>query len=87
MPELIRLAPGISAERPAGEEAYVLEARVKSSTPRGNVLRYTVRVGQTNLLVDVLFRSFHMFDPGETVYLTLLKHDCLVIPENARSAA
>ena len=79
---------GIDRTRPAStDDGYVVPGTVVNSTPRGNVLRYTVRVGQTNLLVDVLFRSFHMFDPGETVYLTLLKHDCLVIPENARSAA
>ena len=78
---------GISVEEPEADDVYVLKGMVAGSMPRGNVLRYTVRVGQTNLLVDVLFRSFHMFDPGETVYLTLLKHDCLVIPENARSAA
>lgn len=78
---------GISRERPTHADGYVVVGTVADSTPRGNVLRYTVRVGQTTLLVDVLFRSFHMFDDGETVYLTLPEHDCLVIPENARSAA
>ena len=58
------------------------------STPRGNVLRYTVRVGAVTLRVDALFRSFHMFDPGQDVYLSIPKHDCLNIPEGAlRSAA
>ena len=77
---------GISLERPeAAEGAYVVRGTVVDSTPRGNVLRYTVNVGETTLRVDVLFRSFHMFDDLDTVWLTLPEHDCLCIP--AESAA
>ena len=63
----------------------MVRGTVVDSTPRGNVLRYTVNVGETTLRVDVLFRSFHMFDDLDTVWLTLPEHDCLCIP--AESAA
>ena len=74
---------GISTEEPEADDAYVLKGMVVSSMPRGNVLRYTVRTRTSVLRVDVLFRSFHMFNDGETVYLALPKHDCLVIPAAA----
>ena len=78
---------GISAERPAGEEAYVLEARVKSSTPRGNVLRYEVVANGIQLRVDTLFRSFHLFDDGAHVFIELPRHACLQIPVGVARAA
>lgn len=75
---------GISLERPEGPEgSYVVRGTVVDSTPRGNVLRYTVNVGETTLRVDVLFRSFHMFKDLDTVWLTLPEHDCLCIPAEA----
>lgn len=75
---------GITAERPADAGAcYVVKGMVVDSTPRGNVLRYAVRVGGTMLNVDALFRSFHMFDAGEEVFLAIPKHDCLSIPAAA----
>ncbi|OUP10902.1 ABC transporter ATP-binding protein [Collinsella sp. An2] len=74
---------GISTEEPEADDAYVLKGMVVGSMPRGNVLRYTVRTRTSVLRVDVLFRSFHMFNDGETVYLALPKHDCLVIPAAA----
>ena len=75
-------------EPAASDEYFVVKGMVQSSTPRGNVLRYTVRTGTVTLLVDVLFRSFHLFDDGADVYLTLPRHDCLTIPVGAlRQAA
>lgn len=75
---------GISAALPQTDDAgYVLEGTVMGSVPRGNVLRYTVRVGAVELRVDALFRSFHMFDAGERVYLFIPAHDCLRIPAAA----
>ena len=78
---------GISRERPDEKDAHLVDGTVVDSTPRGNVLRYTVRLeGGTTVFVDVLFRSFHMFDRGNKVYLSLPERDCLVIPVNAASA-
>ena len=74
---------GIQKEAPAHTDgAYVVRGTVQDSTPRGNVLRYTVKTGPARLRVDVLFRSFHMFDKGDQVYLVLPEHDCLAIPES-----
>ena len=82
---------GITPDAPTPADAagcHVVHGTVVGSTPRGNVLRYTVSVGAVTLRVDALFRSFHMFDPGQDVYLSIPKHDCLNIPEGAlRSAA
>ena len=75
---------GIAAERPADAEGcYVVKGMVVDSMPRGNVLRYTVRVETTVLRVDALFRSFHMFATGDDVFLSIPERDCLCIPAAA----
>ena len=66
---------------PKNPDAYTLNGTVLGSTPRGNVLRYSIQVGQVKFHVDALFRSFHIFDPGETLYLSIPKHDCLCISD------
>ena len=71
----------MSRQRPAEDGCYILRGTVQDSIPRGNVIRYAVRVEDTRLNVDVLFRSFHMFDLGEELYLSLPKHDCLCIAD------
>lgn len=60
-------------------DGYVLQGTVCGSIPRGNVLRYTVRVEDTNFRVDALFRSFHMFEEGESIFMNIPRHDCLCI--------
>ena len=72
----------------ADDEHFVVRGVVADSVPRGNVLRYTVRMGAVTLRVDTLFRSFHMFETGQDVWLSIPTHDCLQIPVGAlRSAA
>ena len=66
---------------PKNADAYTLNGTVLGSTPRGNVLRYSIQVGQVKFHVDALFRSFHIFAPGETLYLSIPKHDCLCISD------
>ena len=66
---------------PKNPDAYTLKGTVLGSTPRGNVLRYSIQVGQVKFHVDALFRSFHIFAPGETLYLSIPKHDCLCISD------
>ena len=66
---------------PKNPDAYTLKGTVLGSTPRGNVLRYSIQVEQVKFHVDALFRSFHIFDPGETLYLSIPKHDCLCISD------
>lgn len=62
---------------PAGEDQIRLEGVITGSSPRGNVLRYTVRVGQIELQADVLFRSFTLFEEGAPVFLLIPRRDCL----------
>lgn len=59
------------------EDSYHLEGVVTGSSPRGNVLRYSVRVGESELQADVLFRSFTLFQAGTKVYLSIPRRDCL----------
>ena len=66
---------------PQNPDAYTLKGTVLGSIPRGNVLRYSIQVGQVKFHVDALFRSFHIFAPGETLYLSIPKHDCLCISD------
>ena len=77
---------GISAEPPIDDAAYVAEATVVRSVPRGNVLRYTLDASGVEFRVDTLFRSFHLFDDGERVFVAIPKHDCLHIPAEAAHA-
>ncbi|MFR5601765.1 MAG: ABC transporter ATP-binding protein [Lachnospiraceae bacterium] len=74
----------MTRQRPEDNGSYILCGTVVDSTPRGNVLRYTVQVEDTKLHVDALFRSFHMFDIGEELFLSLPKHDCLCITDKER---
>ena len=74
-PETITL----SREKPEAEGCCVLHGTVLSSRPRGNVLRYEVQAEDTVLHVDALFRSFHIFENGEALYLAIPRHDCLSI--------
>ena len=56
---------------PKNPDAYTLNGTVLGSTPRGNVLRYSIQVEQVKFHVDALFRSFHIFATGETLYLSI----------------
>jgi putative spermidine/putrescine transport system ATP-binding protein len=70
----------ISAEpQSPGMNAYQLTAVVVGFIPHGNVLRYTVKIAGILLQIDVLFRSFKLFEPGQTVYLTIEKRNCLAV--------
>lgn len=74
-PETITL----SREKPEETDCCQLRGKVLRNTPRGNVLRYDIQVEDTILWVDALFRSFHMFEDGEELWLTIPERDCLVI--------
>jgi len=58
-------------------DEYSMEGQIKGNTPRGNVLRYSIDVKGIKLHVDVLFRSFTLFENGTTVYINIPKRDCL----------
>ena len=70
----------MTKQPPQNTGAYTLQGTVLSSRPRGNVLRYYIQVEEDVVLrVDALFRSFHIFENGTKLYLSLPKHDCLCI--------
>jgi len=75
----------ISRDLPAADDCLTLRGRVIDSLPRGNVLRYSVQVEDTVFRVDALFRSFHIFENGEEIYLSIPRHDCLSL-SNERGA-
>lgn len=61
------------------ENQYRFLAKVKDHTLRGNVLRYTIDVNGIDLKVDVLFRSFTLFEDGSHVHAAIEKRNCLEI--------
>jgi putative spermidine/putrescine transport system ATP-binding protein len=73
-PETISLSKNQVAEE---ADAYVVRGRIKSNSPRGNVLRYLVDVNGVNIHADVLFRSFTLYENGSIIFLSIPKKDCL----------
>jgi ABC-type spermidine/putrescine transport systems, ATPase components len=59
--------------------SYVFEAVVDSHISHGNVLRYTMRSSGVPIHVDVLFRSFQLFESGQRLYLSVEKKNCLEV--------
>lgn len=75
-PETIELS---STPHEINPEAYVFIATVKDHTLHGNVLRYTLLFNAIEIKADVLFRSFTLFNHGSTVYVSIEKHNCLIL--------
>ncbi|MFI3171206.1 MAG: ABC transporter ATP-binding protein [Eubacteriales bacterium] len=69
----------ITRERVEENDCYQLKGKIISNVPRGNVLRYQVEVEDVALNVDVLFRSFTLFEAGEEVCVRIPKKDCLTL--------
>ncbi len=70
----------IVTEAPAHDDQfYVLPAVAESYIPHGNVLRYTLYVGDVKLHADVLFRSFKVFREYQPVFLVVEKRNCLPV--------
>ena len=61
------------------EDNYYFTAKIKEHILHGNVLRYTITTEDVTLKVDVLFRSFKLFEDDSTVYISIGKHNCLQI--------
>ncbi len=66
----------LSRRRPGGEE-NILEGRVKTALFEGQTVRCRIAVGEHTLPVSIP----EMVEPGETVYLALPPHRCLLIPQ------
>ena len=65
------------------DQFYVLPAVAESYIPHGNVLRYTLYVGDVKLHADVLFRSFKVFREHQPVFLVVEKRNCLPVGDVA----
>ena len=73
----------IVTEPPAqDDQLYVLPAVAESYIPHGNVLRYTLYVGEVKLHADVLFRSFKVFRAHQPVFLVVEKRNCLPVGDS-----
>jgi ABC-type spermidine/putrescine transport systems, ATPase components len=60
-------------------ESYTFEATVDSHISHGNVLRYTMLTKEIPFHVDVLFRSFQLFENGQKLYLSVEKRNCIEV--------
>ena len=81
-PESISIRP--EREQPADREGafdekkcIVLKGTVRDFNLHGNILSYQVSCGNVVLKVDVLFRSFNLFEEGDDVVLTFEKRNCI----------
>ncbi len=75
-PETINLTLEAPQMQP---DAYVLSGEIMEFSPHGNVIRYTVRVGEQDIHADALFRSFKLFQTGQKVYAIVEKRNCLPV--------
>jgi len=65
---------------PSQENAYSFKGVVRSSTIRGNVIRYSIESAGVRINADVLFRSLKIFDEGSELFVAIEKHNCLNLP-------
>lgn len=69
----------ISASPTNEEGRYCWQGKIIDSLPHGNILRYAVLSGDTQIDVDVLFRSSMMFDVGQELFLAFKKENCILL--------
>ena len=74
-PEIIR----ISREPAEEADAFQMEGEIAFSLPHGNILRYAVMCGGTQVDVDVLFGDVEPFNTGDKVYLSVKKSECIFL--------
>lgn len=60
---------------------YCFEGQVVSHLLHGNVLRYTIMSHGFKLHVDALFRSFQLFENGDTLFIGVDKHNILGVED------
>lgn len=74
-PEIIRIG-----REPADEaDAFQMQGEIAFSLPHGNILRYAVMCGGTQVDVDVLFGNVEPFNKGDKVYLSVKKSECIFL--------
>lgn len=75
-PEAIEMLPHPKAD---SKDAYTIRAKVDHYVPHGNVLRYSVFANGVQLCTDVLYRSFHLHENGEDIFIHVEKRNCLKV--------
>lgn len=61
------------------ENYYQFCGTIINHLSHGNVLRYNVKVNGVILEVDVLFRSFYLYDNNQPIYVSVENRNCLPI--------
>ena len=74
-PELIR----VSTEPVEDPESYVIPGKVSLRLPHGNVLRYAIMCGDTQVDVDALFGTEVLYNTGDQVWLSIRRDECVYL--------
>ncbi len=61
------------------ENFYQFRGTVVNHLSHGSVLRYNVEVNGVILEVDVLFRSFYLYENGQIIYISVENRNCLLL--------
>lgn len=61
------------------ENFYQFYGIILHHLSHGNVLRYNVDVNGVTLEVDVLFRSFYLYENGQPIYISIENRNCLPV--------
>lgn len=75
-PEIISISKDNNFD---SETEISVHGNVADYTLHGNILSYKIQCGDVNMSADVLYRSFNLFDIGETVNLVFEKRNCVAI--------
>lgn len=75
-PEAMELSPTPFEQR---NNFYQFRGKIISHLSHGNVLRYLTEVNGVVLEVDVLFRSFSLYENGQDIYLSVEHRNCLML--------
>lgn len=74
-PELIQ----VSTEPVEDPDSYMIPGEIAFSLPHGNILRYAVMCGGTQVDVDALFGTEAPYCKGDRIYLSIRKDDCIYL--------
>ncbi len=75
-PEALEISLTPMEER---ENFYQFQGTIINHLSHGNVLRYNVDVKGVILEVDVLFRSFYLYENGQSIYISVENRNCLLL--------
>lgn len=61
------------------EGQFVVSGEISDFTLHGNIISYKISSSGVVLNADVLYRSFNLYNTGETVYMAFEKHNCIPV--------